>query len=154
MNRAQAPERCPSFDTMPIAGEWRAGASGRSRADHDPWSGETLAEIPLASADDVEEAFGAALSAQREWAETAPAERAAVLRRAAAILEDRKAELLDWLVRESGGTLAKAELEWSLVRAGLHEAATMPHHVEGRIMPSDVPARRAASTTDRSAWWP
>jgi acyl-CoA reductase-like NAD-dependent aldehyde dehydrogenase len=41
-----------------------------------------------------------------------PQERRAVLDRAAAIMERRKQEIVDWLVRESGSTLRKAELEW------------------------------------------
>jgi acyl-CoA reductase-like NAD-dependent aldehyde dehydrogenase len=46
-------------------------------------------------------------------------------------------------VRETGGTLAKAELEWHLVRAGMLEAASMPHRVTGSIMPSDIPGEES-----------
>ncbi|MFD0850856.1 hypothetical protein ACFQ07_01300, partial [Actinomadura adrarensis] len=56
-NTAQG--RYDGFDVMPIAGEWRPGRSGRTRADLDPWSGETLTEIPLAGADDLDEAYRA-----------------------------------------------------------------------------------------------
>lgn len=143
MNSEQGAERYPAFDSMPIAGRWRSGSSGKTQADLDPWSGGTLTEIPLATADDLDEAVAAAREAQHAWGDAAPAERAAVLRRAAAIMEERKPEILEWLVHESGGTVAKAQLEWDLVRAGLHEAATMPHHVEGRIMPSDVPGKES-----------
>lgn len=45
-------------DGVMIAGEWRPGSSGRASAGTDPWSGGTLTEIPLASADDLETAFG------------------------------------------------------------------------------------------------
>jgi aldehyde dehydrogenase (NAD+) len=62
---------------------------------------------------------------------------------AARIIEDRKKEITGWLVRETGGTLAKAELEWQLVRAGMLEAASMPHHVTSTIMPSDVPGKES-----------
>jgi aldehyde dehydrogenase (NAD+) len=65
------------------------------------------------------------------------------MREAAAILEARKDEIVDWIVHESGGTCAKGELEWNLVRSVLHEAAAMPHHVVGRIMPSDVPGKES-----------
>jgi hypothetical protein len=43
-----APARYEDFDLMPPAGDWRAGRSGDTRADTDPWSGESLAEFPLA----------------------------------------------------------------------------------------------------------
>jgi aldehyde dehydrogenase (NAD+) len=65
------------------------------------------------------------------------------MRQAAQVMEQRKDEITGWLVRETGGTLAKAELEWSLVRSVLWEAASMPHHAEGSIMPSDIPGKES-----------
>jgi aldehyde dehydrogenase (NAD+) len=138
-----APTPYPAFDTMPIGGTWRPGRSGDTRADLDPYSGDTLVEIPLAARDDLDEAYAAAREAQREWAARVPKDRAAVLRAAADALQARKDEVVGWLVRESGGTVAKAELEHGLVLANMLEAATMPHHVSGRIMPSDVPGKES-----------
>jgi len=133
----------PEFTAMPIAGQWRAGGAGKTGTDSDPWSGATLTEIPLADADDLDEAFRAASEAQRDWAARPPAQRAAVMLAAAAVLEARKDEITGWLVRETGGTAAKADLEWNLVRSVLLEAAAMPHHVTGAIMPSDVPGKES-----------
>ncbi|QFG27001.1 aldehyde dehydrogenase family protein [Actinomadura sp. WMMB 499] len=140
---ARASARYEGFDTMPIGGVWRGGRSGRSRADTDPWSGDTLTEIPLADAGDLDEAFRAARDAQPDWAARTPGERAGVMRAAAGILEARRDEVVGWIVRESGGTVAKGELEWGLVRSVLYEAASMAPHVEGRIMPSDVPGKES-----------
>jgi aldehyde dehydrogenase (NAD+) len=131
------------FDTMPIGGEWRGGSSGDSRADTDPWSGDTLVEIPLADKSDLQTAYSVAEERQREWAEEPPAVRAGVMRAAADVMEARKEEVVSWLVHEAGGTVAKAELEWSLVRSVMWEAASMPHHVEGRIMRSDIPGKES-----------
>ena len=131
------------FDTMPIAGRWRSGGGDETRTDTDPWSGDTLVEIAQADSADVDEAYRSAQRAQRDWAAAPPADRAAVLRRAAAIVDEREAEIVDWIVHETGGTRAKAELERGLVRAGLHEAASMPHHVEGSILQSDVPGKES-----------
>jgi aldehyde dehydrogenase (NAD+) len=126
---------------MPLAGEWRAGSAGETRADTDPWSGETLTEIPQANTDDLNAAYAAAAAAQPDWAAQPPAARAGVMRAAAEVLDARRDEVVGWLVRESGGTLAKAGLECDLVKAVMLEAASMPHHVEGRIMPSDIPGK-------------
>jgi aldehyde dehydrogenase (NAD+) len=115
----------PEFTTMPIAGDWRAGRAGKT------------------SADDLDEAFRGAAAAQRDWAAATPADRAAVLLAAASVMERRKDEITGWLIRESGGTLAKAELEWQLVHAVMLEAASMPHHVAGLIMPSDIPGKES-----------
>lgn len=78
------------------------------------------------------------------------------MRAAAGLLEQRKEEIFDWLIHETGGTVAKAELEWSQVHAVLLESASMPHHVEGTIEPSDVPDKenrvyRRPVGTDASA---
>jgi aldehyde dehydrogenase (NAD+) len=45
------------------------------------------------------------------------------------------------LVSEGGGTIAKSEIERQAVWSGLRESASIPHHVEGRILPSDVPGK-------------
>ena len=58
-----------------------------------------------------------------------------VLRRAASIMEDRREEIVDWLVRESGSTRIKAEIEWQFTRAMTLEAATFPSRSEGAILP-------------------
>ncbi|HVT69646.1 MAG TPA: aldehyde dehydrogenase family protein [Trebonia sp.] len=128
---------------MPVGGRWRSGRAGKTGTDTDPWSGDTLTEIPLASAEDLDEAFRAAADAQREWAARPPADRAAVMLAAADVMAARKDEITGWLVRESGGTRSKAELEWNLVRSGMLEAASMPHHVTGSIMPSDIPGKES-----------
>jgi aldehyde dehydrogenase (NAD+) len=133
----------PDYDTMPLAGKWRAGSAGSSRTDIDPWSGATLTEIPQADENDLDEAYRAAADAQRDWASRPPVERATVMRSAAEVMGQRKEEITGWLVRESGGTVAKAELEWSLVRSVMWEAASMPHHVQGAIMPSDIPGKES-----------
>jgi aldehyde dehydrogenase (NAD+) len=128
---------------MPIAGEWREGRSNRRARNVNPYSGEVIGETRLADASDVDAAFAGAAEAQKEWAARGPGERAAVMRLAAETLEAREAELVSWIVRESGGTLAKGELECRLVRGGLLEAASVPHRVSGRIMPSDIPGKES-----------
>ncbi len=65
------------------------------------------------------------------------------MRRAAEITERRKDEIIEWLIRESGGTALKCGIEWSIVRDGFWEAAGMPHHVDGRILPSDIPHKES-----------
>ena len=90
------------FAAMPLGGRWRLGSSGKTAADTDPWNGAVLAEIPLASTGDLDEAFTAAARAQRDWAAQRPAHRAEVMLAAAAVMQDRKAEITGWLIRETG----------------------------------------------------
>ncbi|OLE29203.1 MAG: aldehyde dehydrogenase [Catenulispora sp. 13_1_20CM_3_70_7] len=130
-----------AFERLPIGGRLRVGGSGHVLTDLDPWSGANVAEIPEAGMTDVADAYAAAGQAQRSWARAVPEQRAAVMRAAADIVVARHDELLGWLVRESGGTVAKCEIELGVVRAGFLEAAGMPHHAEGRIVPSDIPGK-------------
>ncbi len=123
---------------MPIGRHWREGSSGEARADTDPYSGDVLAELTLANASGLEEAYQSARDAQPDWAARTPGERAEVLGRAADILTAREEEIVEWLVRETGGTLAKGELEWGLVLGGLREAASRALSSGDPSLPSAV----------------
>src|SRR5690606_29458273 len=126
---------------QPIAGRWRLGRGEGRLKDRNPYNGDTLVEIPHADRSDLDEAFAAAAAAQKPWARKLPSERAAVLQRAAAVMDARHEEIVDWLIDEAGSTRLKAELEWSAVRAGMNEAAFAAYRVEGRILPADVPGK-------------
>jgi aldehyde dehydrogenase (NAD+) len=134
----QTPSVYDDVTRMPIGGVWRTGGSGKVLADRDPFAGDTLAEIVQANARDVEEAYETAARAQPGWAAAAPQHRRALLMRAAEIVEQRREEIVGWIVQESGSTLAKAYFEWDLVYLALLEAAGYPFHTEGRMLPASV----------------
>ncbi|SOC50548.1 4-hydroxybenzaldehyde dehydrogenase [Blastococcus aggregatus] len=138
-----APARYDGFDRMPIAGTWRAGRAGKTATDTDPYTGETLTEIPLANAEDVDEAYARAKEAQRDWAARLPSERAEVMRRAARIMEERRDEIVDWHIRESGAAAPAAEFEYAITLRDFHEASSYPYRVEGRILPADVEGKES-----------
>ena len=129
------------FDHQPIAGKWRTGRGKGRNTDRNPYSGETLVEISHADERDLDEAYAGALQAQKAWAAALPAERSAVMRKAAQVMEARHDEIVAWLVHEAGSTRIKAELEWGAVRAVMLEASFAPYRVEGRILPGDVPGK-------------
>ncbi|HVK76630.1 MAG TPA: aldehyde dehydrogenase family protein [Kofleriaceae bacterium] len=129
------------FDHMPIAGAWRRGRSGALVSDRDPYTGEVLAEISLADATDVDDAYRAAARIQPSWAATPASGRRAVLEHAAHLIERRREEIIRWLIRESGSVRAKAELEWRLAHHGLLEASSYPTQLGGKILPADVPGK-------------
>lgn len=77
-----------------------------------PATGETLATYPTATPEEVEAALADADAAHRTWGRTStPAERAALLRRAAELYRERRDELAAIVVREMGKPLAAAEGE-------------------------------------------
>lgn len=128
-------------DQQFIAGQWRDGATGDRASDINPYTDDVVAEFNLATAEDLDEAYRAAAAAQEEWAAMPPKDRAAVLRRAAEILEERRDEVIDWLVKEAGSTRIKADSEVSLAIAITQEAASFPTRVHGKIFDSNTPNR-------------
>ena len=136
--RTQPAEAYSGFETQPIAGTWRAGRSSKLNMDTDPYSGKTLVEIPLATAQDVDEAYDAASHAQKAWAAALPGERTRVMQAAVRIFDERREEIISWLVAEAGSTRLKATIEWESARAITLEAASFPYRVGGRILASDI----------------
>jgi acyl-CoA reductase-like NAD-dependent aldehyde dehydrogenase len=68
----------------------------------DPRSGETVGRVPIASAEQCDEAVRRARDAAPGWARTPPAERAAALRTAAAAVAEAAEELAELNQRETG----------------------------------------------------
>ncbi|MFF9977755.1 succinic semialdehyde dehydrogenase [Streptomyces erythrochromogenes] len=75
--------------------------SGRT-ANHTPFTGDRLAELPEATAEDVAEAFDRARVAQPAWAAVPVRKRAAVLLRFHDLVLARQAEVLDLIQLETG----------------------------------------------------
>ncbi|MFA5630687.1 MAG: aldehyde dehydrogenase family protein [Porticoccaceae bacterium] len=132
-----------NLELQPIAGHWRAGSAGRNLDVRDPFTGETLLSLAMANAEDLDQAYRTAQQAQAEWAATGPGVRGDVMRRAVAIFDERKQEIIDWLIREAGSTQLKAEIEWGSARAITLEAASLPGRAHGRIVPSDIPDKES-----------
>jgi betaine-aldehyde dehydrogenase len=85
-----------------IGGE-RREASGGDRFDVlDPSTDEVVETVTLAGPDDVDAAVGAASSAFEEWSRATPAERSAVLLKAAQLLDERAEDLARLESRQAG----------------------------------------------------
>ncbi len=75
--------------------------SGRT-ANHTPFTGEKLADLPESTPEDVETAFRRARAAQPAWAATSVRARAAVLLRFHDLVLQRQSEVLDLIQLETG----------------------------------------------------
>src|SRR5213075_3497916 len=62
-----------------IGGEWVDSAGGETMEVLNPATGEVIAEVPSANAEDVDRAVQAAKKALVEWRDTTPGERAEML---------------------------------------------------------------------------
>ena len=116
--------------------EWRP-AIGGSLDVIEPATGAVLTRIGNASAEDVRRAAAEARAAQPGWAATPYEKRAAILRKAARVLEDNQEELIPWIARETGGIPAKAGFEIHMVTEILYRSSAMCTEPQGLVLPSD-----------------
>ncbi|MEV8090501.1 aldehyde dehydrogenase family protein [Streptomyces nigra] len=121
-----------------IDGEWRPGTGSWDIIDFNPYDGEKLASITIATVDEVDEAYRAAARAQSEWAATNPYARRAIFEQALRVVEEREQEISEAIVAELGGTRLKAAFELHLAKEFLREAVHLALRPEGRIIPSPV----------------
>jgi benzaldehyde dehydrogenase (NAD) len=85
---------------------------------------------------DVARAAGAAAAAQPAWAETSYQERAAVLRRAAEVYEQHRAEFGTWTQRETGAHRNKMHHEQNFTVAEILAASALPWQPYGSLVPT------------------
>lgn len=131
----------PRWHQQIFLGEWRPGR-GETVPVTEPATGNTLAQLSTASADDVAEAARRASEAQPAWAAMPFDRRAAILRKVAQLLEARADEINHWNIRECGSIPPKAEWELAATVEQAHMAAAMPMQPVGEIFPSSMPGRR------------
>lgn len=94
-----------------INGEWRDASSGKTLDVEDPATGKVLLSIQDANSDDAMAALDAAAAAQKDWALTAPRERAEILRRAFDLVIERADDFALLMTLEMGKPLAEARGE-------------------------------------------
>lgn len=100
-----------------------------------PATEEVVATIPAATAQDVDAAVARAAWAQERWAAAAPADRARLLRRFAARVDDHLEDLARLEVREAGHLIGNARWEAGNVRDLLDFSAGGAERLSGRQIP-------------------
>ncbi|MGY6020055.1 aldehyde dehydrogenase family protein [Streptomyces spinosirectus] len=113
--------------------------SGPEYAVTEPATGDTLATVTLASAEDVSAAAEAGRAAQAEWARVPHFVRAGVLRKAGDLFAAHAEELREWIVRESGSIPGKAEFELHVAAQECYEAAALASRPVGQVLPTEAP---------------
>ena len=98
-------------------------ARGGVAADLEPTTGEVLADVGDANAEDVAAPCSAAAEAQRDWARRSHGQRAQILIDAAAQIRENYDELIEWIMRECGGVRARPT---SSCRTPFSASATSP----------------------------
>lgn len=109
-------------------------------ANHTPFTGEKLADLPESTPDDVAEAFERARAAQPAWAATPARARAAVLLRFHDLVLERQAEVLDLIQLETGKARLHAHEEVQAVAvAARHYGRRAPAYLKPKRHTGVVP---------------
>jgi succinate-semialdehyde dehydrogenase/glutarate-semialdehyde dehydrogenase len=119
---------------MFIDGEWIADDGRAKHAVVNPATGETLAELPLATSEDLDRALAAAERGYRKWRATPAAQKSAVLAGAARLLRERAEQIALTATMEEGKTLGEARIE-VMMAAGLFDFyAGEVQRIYGRVL--------------------
>jgi acyl-CoA reductase-like NAD-dependent aldehyde dehydrogenase/ABC-type branched-subunit amino acid transport system ATPase component len=109
----------------------------------DPMTGEVAARAAASSAEDAVRAADAAAAAFPAWAEMAPAQRRALLNKAADLIEAAGPQFAPVMGAETGSTAMWAGFNCMLAAGMVREAAAMTTQIAGEIIPSNVPGSLA-----------
>jgi aldehyde dehydrogenase (NAD+) len=136
-------ERYEQWNKSFINGEWVIGESNRTYDILNPYDRSVITSVQLATVEQLHGAFEAANEAQKEWARSSVEERKEVLRKATEYLQANREAIVDLIVRETGGTLLKANVEFHLAIELLEEALhyvdevgavrEVPSNIEGKV---------------------
>src|SRR5437764_4915608 len=125
-----------------IGGEHAPAADGRTFDSVDPATGQAIAAVAHAGAEDVDRAVRAARAAFEEgpWATLAAAERGRAMARLASLVEEHADELAEIESLDNGKpvTLARA-VDLGETIAHLEYFAGWPSKIEGEVIPVRVP---------------
>lgn len=122
-----------------IGGTWSSASAASGKTFVNPATGLNLGELPQASAEDLENAVRAAVSAFAHWKLRSPLERSAILRRFADLLRQNETDIARAITQEMGKPIAEATIE---VRASADHVdwhAEEGRRIYGRIIPARVP---------------
>ncbi|MFI0260413.1 succinic semialdehyde dehydrogenase [Streptomyces sp. NPDC017056] len=140
--RAAAGTRTAADVVTPhLAARLARGVTGSGRtANHTPFTGEKLADLPESTPEDVATAFERARAAQRAWADVPVRQRAAVLLRFHDLVLRRQAEVLDLIQLETGKARLHAHEEIQAVAvAARHYGRKAPAYLRPRSHTGVVP---------------
>lgn len=119
---------------MAYISEWQEALGGTINVT-DPANGNVLAAVGFCGEADVQRAASQARAAQKAWAKVLPATRAAILNRAADLLEQNGAELASWIIQETGSIHPKAMIEIEHGALFLRHAASLAVQPSGMFLP-------------------
>ncbi len=126
-----------------VGGEWVGEASGGKTFDVlNPANGETVATLPEGGREEMQRSIDAASAAQEAWGKTTAQHRAGILRRAVALMHERKEHLARVMTLEQGKPLAESRGEINYSASFLEWFAEEARRVYGQTVPAAFPEKR------------
>jgi acyl-CoA reductase-like NAD-dependent aldehyde dehydrogenase len=123
---------------MLVGNTWSPAASGTREDIWSPYDGTLVGSVPVAGLGDVEAALAAAERGAATWGATPAHERMRILLRAAALADERAAEIARLISAETGKTITEATGEagrsGEIIRLSAFEGA----HLYGDTLPLDA----------------
>src|ERR671931_337780 len=125
-----------------IDGAWRDASEGATIPVEDPATGETIAEVPDATAQDADAALGAAHETFKEFRNHPPRERADILRRAYDLIVERIDDLALLMTMEMGKPIAESKAEITYAANFFRWYAEEAVRIDGRFTVNETGAGR------------
>nr|HQV13742.1 aldehyde dehydrogenase family protein [Denitromonas sp.] len=132
-----------------INGEWTPADNGKTFAVENPATGELLAHVPSAGADETRRAIDAARLAQPAWRAKTAGERARILRRWYELLLANQEDLAQLMTAEQGKPLVESRgeiayaasfIEWFAEEGKrIYGDIIPPHHTDKRVLVTKEP---------------
>ena len=120
---------------MFLAGQWQDRP--QSIEVRNPFNGELIDTVPHGTPDDVTQAVTTLVEGARVMRDMPAYDRSAILRRAAALMQLREAELGRTISQEEGKTLAEGVFEASRARETIDVSADEARRITGEVVPLD-----------------
>jgi succinate-semialdehyde dehydrogenase/glutarate-semialdehyde dehydrogenase len=117
-----------------INGSWRTGEGRDAHAVLNPATGNAIAELPLASAADLDEALDASAKGFAAWRQMDVEARGAILRKAASLIRERTEHIALLLTTEQGKPLVEARGEVASSAALFDYYAEEAKRAYGRVL--------------------
>ncbi len=125
-----------------IDGQWQVASSAKTISITNPFSGDTLGQVPDLSADEVRMAVSAAHSAQSAWAKLTAKARADILNKWADLIDAHSDDLAIIMTAEQGKPLSEAQGEISYANSFIRWFSEEGKRIYGDTIPAAAPNLR------------